>query len=168
MAVVLQLASDNLSVPGSMPLWEFSELDVESEIVDFVTEAQSLVGDWLHSRDPSILDFVSEVQKQLLDDSRGLSAFSYYAGRAFSAMTMEFAELRGPSAHISGANLIKDFRRSTDVFVAAACLTSASESEELFRLCNYLLTDLTEHDFNKNLTEGTLENLRLLRVYGLQ
>ncbi|KAL9136293.1 MAG: hypothetical protein Q9175_002499 [Cornicularia normoerica] len=154
MALFLQLASDNLSVTGSMPLWESTEIDTESEIVDFVAEAQSLLGGWLHSRDPLTSESIFEVQKQLLDDSCGLIASSYYSGRAYSALTAEIAELHGPSAHTNDADFIKGFRRSNNAFVAAAYLTSASESEELFRLCNYLLTDLTGHDFRKNLAEG--------------
>ena len=173
MAIFLQLASDNLSVPGSMPLWQSSDLDIESEIVDFVTEAQSLIGGWLHSRDSSTSEFVAEVQKKLLDNSYGLNASSYYSGRAFSALTSEIAELHSPSAQINDADLIKGFRRSNDVFVAAAYLTSASESEELFRLCNYLLTDLTEHDFRKNPAEGMSNSCRaagcsLLTVIGMR
>ena len=160
MAIFLQLASDNLSVPGSMPLWQSGDLDIESEIVDFITEAQSLLGGWLHSRDSSTSEFVAEVQKKLLDNSYGLNASSYYSGRAFSALTSEIAELHSPSAQINDADLIKGFRRSNDVFVAAAYLTSASESEELFRLCNYLLTDLTEHDFRKNPAEGMSNSRR--------
>ena len=153
-ALFLQLASDNLSVPGSIPLWESADADRESEIVDFVTEIQSLLGGWLHSRDSSTSKFIAEVQRQLLDDSYGLITSSYYSGRAFSALTAEAAELHGPSAHVNDTDLIRGFRRSSDAFVAAAYLTSASESEELFRLCNYFLTDLTEHDFRKSLAEG--------------
>lgn len=154
MALFLQLASDNISVPGCMPLWDSSDPEIESEILDFVAEAQSLLVGWLHGRAPLMSESISEVQKQLLDDSRGLTAESYYSGRAYSAITAEIAELRGSSAHTSDADLVKGFRRSDDAFVVAAYLTSASESEELFRLCNYLLTDLTGHDFGKNLAEG--------------
>ena len=167
-AIFLQLASDNLSVPGSMPLWEFADPDIEPEIVEFVTEAQGLLGDWLHSRGSSTSEFLAEVQEQLLDDSYGLTASSYYSGRAFSTLTAETAELHGPSAHVNDADLIRGFRRSNDAFVAAAYLTSASESEELFRLCNYLLTDLTEHDFGRILAEGMLNGRWVTRTYGLQ
>lgn len=160
MAIFLQLASDNLSVAGSMPLWHSGDLDIESEIVDFITEAQSILGGWLHSRDSSTSEFVTEVQKQLLGNSYGLKASSYYSGRAFSALTSEIAEMHSPSVQTNDADLIKGFRRSNDVFVAAAYLTSASESEELFRLCNYLLTDLTEYDFRKNPEEGMSNSCR--------
>ncbi len=161
-AILLQLASDNLSVPGSMPLWESADLDTESEIVDFIAEAQSLLGGWLHSRDSSTSDFIAGVQKQLLDDSCGLTASAYYSGRAFSALTAEFTELHGPSVHINDAGLIKGFRKLDNTFTAAAYLTSASESEDLFRLCNYVLTDLTGHDFHKDLAEGTLSNYQAI------
>ena len=158
MAIFLQLASDNLSVPGSMPLWESADPDIETEIVEFVTEAEGLLGEWLHSRGSSTSEFLAEVQEQLFDDSYGLTASSYYSGRACSTLTAEIAELHGSSAHVNDADLIRGIRRSNDAFAAAAYLTSASESEELFRLCNYLLTDLTEHDFRRSLAEGTLDN----------
>ena len=158
MAIFLQLASDNLSITGSMPLWQSADPDVESEIVEFVTEAQGLLGDWLHSRGSSTSEFLAEVQEQLLDDSYGLTASSYYNGRVFSTLAAEIAELHGPSAHVNDADLIRELRRSNDAFHAAAYLTSASESEELFRLFNYLLTDLTQHEFRRSLAEGTLEN----------
>ena len=167
MALFLQLASDNLSVPGSMPLWESADLDTESEIVDFVAEAQALLGNWLHIRDSSMSESIFEVQKQLLDESRGLVASSYYSGRAYSALTAEYAELHGSSVHLNDANLIMEFRRSNDAFVAAAYLTSASESEVLFRLGNHLLTDLTGHDFRKNLAEGKPAIIMPLDAYGL-
>ena len=168
MAIFLQLASDNLSVLGSMPLWDSADPDIESEIVEFVTEAEGLLGEWLHSRDSSTSEFLAEVQEQLLNDSYGLTPSSYYSGRAFSTLTAEIAELHGPSAHVNDADLIRGFRRSNDAFAAAAYLTSASESEELFRLCNYLLTDLTGHDFSRNLAEGTLKSVGPLGAYGLQ
>ena len=167
MALFLQVASDNLSVPGSMPLWESADLDTESEIVEFVAEAQVLLGDWLHNRDSSMSGSISEVQKQLLDGSRGLLASSYYNGRAYSALTAEIAELHGPLVHSNDADLIKEFRKSSDAFVAAAYLTSASESEELFRLGNYLLTDLTGQDFRKNLAEGISAIINLLGICSL-
>lgn len=168
MALFLQFASDNLSVSGSMPLWVSADLDTESEIVDFVAEAQSLLGGWMPNRDSSMSESIFEVQKQLLDDSCGLLASSYYSGRAYSALTAEIAELHGPPAHTNDADLIKGFRRSNDVFVAAAYLTSASESEELLRLCNYLLTDLTGHDFREDPTGGVSTIIRPLATYGLQ
>lgn len=167
MALFLQVASDNLSVPGSMPLWESADLDTESEIVEFVAEAQALLGDWLHNKDSSMSGSISEVQKQLLDGSRGLVASSYYNGRAYSALTAEITELHGPSVHSNDADLIKEFRKSNDAFVAAAYLTSASESEELFRLGNYLLTDLTGHDFRRNLAEGISAIINPLSTYSL-
>lgn len=168
MALFLQLASDNLSVPVSMPLWGPNDPELESEIVDFVAGAQSLLVSWLHSRDPSISEIVSEAQKQLLDASHGLTPSSYYSGRAYSALTAEIAETHGPSVPTNDADLIKGLRKSNDAFVAAAYLTSASESEALFRLCNYLLTDLTGHEFLESPAEGMSSFIRPLGAPGLQ
>ena len=160
MALFLQCASDNLSVSGSIPLWESADLDLESQIVDFIAEAQSILGGWLHNRDLLTSESICAVQKQLIDDSYGLMASSYYSGRTYSALTAEIVESGGYSAHTNDATLIRGFRRSNDAFVAAAYLTSCSESEEVFRLCNHLLTDLTEHDFGNNIEEGMLTIVR--------
>lgn len=154
-AQVIQLASDDIGVPGSMPLWEYSDPGLENEMVDFVADIQSLLLSWLRNMDRTLSDFVSDAQSQLLNESRGLTATSYYSGRAYCMMTMEVVELHGAKASIDPIGQIKALRTSPDVFTAAAYLTSTSESQELLRLCNHLLTDLTGHDFSENMNEGT-------------
>ena len=143
MALFLQIAGDNLSVAGSMPLWDSSDPELDSEMVDFVAEAQGLLGSWLTS------EFIPEVQTQLLDESSGLSAISYYSGRAYLAMTMEINELQG-HANYKDAGWLKATRKSPDIFTVAAYFASAPESKELLRLCNEILADLTGRNFHQN------------------
>lgn len=153
-ALFLQLAGDNLSISGSMPLWDSGDPDLESEVVDLIADAQSVLVTWLQV-EPLVSAFVPTVQAQLLNDSKGLTTVSYYSGRAYSAMTTEIVELHGHMTSDRHNDLLKSVRKSPDVFAAAAYLTSAPETKEIQRLSNELLADLTGHDFHKDMEQGT-------------
>lgn len=156
-ALLLQLAGDNLSISGSMPLWDSVDPDQESEIVDLVPEMQRLLASWLQTESPS-LDCLAAAQNQLLEDAHGLTSTSYYSGRAYSAMTTEFRDLHGHVVYDNIANL-KSMRKSADVFATAGYLTSATESKDVQRLGNELLADLTGLDFQKDMEDGTSDTI---------
>lgn len=151
LSLFLQLAGDNLSVLGSTPVWSVSKPDLESDIVDFIAEAQSLWASWL--REIHYPELITNVQGQLLEDSSGLSAVAYYCGRACSAMKAEDIELHGhlPRHEISA---LKSLQKSPDIFMSMAVLTSIMEGKETMRLCNELIADLTGHVFNKDPSTG--------------
>lgn len=153
-ALLLQLAGDNLSISGSMPLWDSLDPDLEADIVDLVAKMQRLLASWLQADSPS-LDFLPAVQTQLLENANGLTATSYYSARAYSAMTIELRELHGHVVHDNDTEILRKMRKSVDVFAAAAYLTSVKESKELQRLGNELLADLTGLDLQKHMEEGT-------------
>ena len=135
-ATFLQLAGDDLSIKGSPPLWELVDPDLESEVVDSVAEAQALLASWL------TLDFITDVQKQLLSDTAGRSITSYYSARAYLALTIEIAELQGARVpHYPDIGQLK--QQGPNVFTSAALLASVSDSKEVLKLCNGLLADLT-------------------------
>ena len=160
MATFLQLAGDDLSVKGSPPLWELIDPDLESEVVDFVAEAQALLASWL------TLDFVTDVQKQLLCDTSGRSTISYYGARAYSALTIEIAELQGAQVtHHQDVGQLKQLQQSPDVFTSAALLTSLSDSKEALKLCNGLLADLTgQRLFEKSRVDKVTESFIFLNL----
>lgn len=152
-ALFIQLAGDDLSVPGVVPLWDITDLDLESEITDLIAEAQALLALWLHIG--PLPTFVSETETQLLQDSSGLSAASYYSARAYSAMAIEITEIHGVRGiEDEETKRLRELRRSPqEIFIAAAKFTSICESKELLRLCNGLLADFTGQDLRKA-TEG--------------
>ena len=152
-ALFLQLAGDNLGVAGSIPLWNDIDQEQEIEVVDLIAEAQALLASWLHT-ESSLSSFVSQTQNQLLNEANGLTAKSYYSGRAYSAIATEISETHGPVSGKGQADQLKEMRVSENVFASAAYLTSAPESKELQRLCNELLADLTILNFQANVTEG--------------
>ena len=160
MATFLQLAGDDLGVKGSSPLWELIHPDLESEVVDSVAEAQALIASWL------TLDFITDVQNQLLCDTVGRSTISYYSTRAYSALTIEIAESQGAQVtHHSDIGQLKQLRQSPDVFTSAALLTSVSDSKEALKLCNGLLADLTGQQLHeKSRVDKTTESFIFLNL----
>ena len=153
LGIYLQLAGDNLSISESIPLWHFVDTDQEPEIINSVAETQNLVSSWL-SVEPSIIEFVAAAQAQLLHAANGLTTASYYSARAYAATAIEMAELHSHKSDQSDVERLKALRKSPDVFASAAYLTSASESKELRRLCNELLADLTDYNFQGGKAEG--------------
>ena len=157
MAIFLQLAGDDLSVKGSPPLWELIDPDLESEVVDFVAEAQALLASWL------TFDCITDVQKQLLCNTAGRSTISYYSARAYSALTIEIAELQG--VQVTHHSDVKQLRQSPDVFTAAALLALVSDSKEALKLCNGLLADLTGQQLHeKSRVDKVTENFVFLNL----
>ena len=152
-ALFLQLAGDNLSISGSMPLWDILDQEQETEVIDLVAETQALLASWLHT-ESSLSSFISVAQQELLNDAKGLKAESYYSGRAYCAMTTEISETHGPSSDKSQVDRLKALRVSEDIFASAAYLSSAPDSKALQRLCNELLADLTGLNFEGSATEG--------------
>ena len=158
LALLLQLAGDNVSVQGSMPLWNPSEVHSYTDIVDFITQAQSLLADWLYKTPSS--DLTANVQSQLLQASQGLTPPAYYHGRAFSSITAELTDRFGQRDEDDNLQAI-DVRKSRDMFATAAILSSVHDGRKTTRICNELLTGLTGYDF-ENDTASALRSLVLL------
>ena len=156
-SLFLQYAGDNLSIPGSQPLWISDTADQEDEIVEQVTVIQKVLASWI-SLDISNSAFIDTAQDRLLGHAGSLSTASYYSGRAYSALTIERKEIHGERSHQNSADRLKAIRKSEVVFGSAAYLVSASESKELRRLCNELIADLTDQEFEANTNEGKPNN----------
>lgn len=155
LAFFLQLAGDNISITGSIPLWDSLDPEQESEIVNLIAEMHHLLIPLLQISSPSS-NFVTAMQTQLLEDAKGLTVASYYNGRAYTAVTTEVREFQAYEAHDNDSERLKAMRRSVDVFASASYLTCAPESRELQRLGNELLADLTGLDFQTHAEEGAL------------
>lgn len=153
-ALLLQLAGDDLSISGSMSLWDPQDPDQESEIVDLVADMQRLLISWLQADSP-YAEFLPAVQNELLEDANGSTAVSYYSGRAYSLVSTEFRELHGYVINNNDTERLQTIRKSTDVFAAAGYLTSATQSKELQKLGNELLADMTGLDLQTHMEEGT-------------
>lgn len=150
----LQLASDNISVPGCNDLWRHQDPDLEIEILDFIAEAQGLLASWLLKNCQESSSIITTIRNELLEESHGFTVQSYYSGRAYALVTAEITERHGHASVDEEVEQLRTIRRSPNVFTAAAFLASASESKALLRLCNELVADLTGHNFHKKTKEG--------------
>lgn len=158
MSVFLQLAGDNVSVQGSNDLWDRYDPDLEAEILDLITEGQALLASWLqqNSQDRSSLSVT--VKREILEESRGSLVASYYSARAYAVISTDLQELHGNAALEGEAEQLRKLRKSPDVFMAAAYLSSASDPKALLRLCNEFISDLTGYGFQGNSEEGAYSN----------
>lgn len=154
LALVTQLANDDLSISGAGQLWQQDEAEVEAEIIDFVVEIQGLLAVWLRDPRSSSSGLITKILDQLLEASHGLTILAYYSGRVYSTLAIELTELLG-SSHISiDMERARDLRKSPNIFTSAAILTASTESKGLFRLSNELLADLTDYGFYEKTDEG--------------
>ena len=153
LVLVLQLAADSLSVSSPTSLWEAPVLESEVQVVDFIVEAQGVLASWLQRKDVS----VPIVQEHLLKGCYHSSTASYYNARAYSAIATEIMELHGHVSSHGDNDLVQQVRKSRGsefFFSAMAILTSAPDSNQLTRLANELLADLTGHDFFEENEKG--------------
>jgi len=99
----VQLANDNLGLAGSNSLWTASTPDVENEMLDFVSDAQSLINEWLRACNTwssaeahsSGNVFVKSAIDHLLSDATGRSAFAFHNARAYSVAVTELVDTHG-------------------------------------------------------------------------
>ena len=139
-AVTIQLAGDNLSVAGSIPLWRSVGADVDSGVVDSVAVSQSLVTTWLNE-DP-MSQLVPSVLDQLHGAARGLSPLAYYHARAYSILISDYLELHGHTATLANETRPRIGQDLSETF-SDMCLLLLSESKIALRFCNEFLADVT-------------------------
>ena len=157
-ALALQLASDDLNVPGSVPLWNTPDPNLEAEVVTSIFEAQKLLADWSIQEEMALV--VPRVQEILLQNSEGLSASSYYHARAYLSINDQVAEVKGRSIIGGNTNRIRAIHKSPDVFADVVALLSA-DYKDVVRACNELLSELTTYRFAED-TDRQSEGLRKL------
>ena len=162
-ALFLQLAGDNVSVDGSMPLWNPLKAYSEEDVFDLIAKAQSALASWLYEAPESGITI--RVQMRLLEGSLGTLSSSYYYGRAYSSIAGELVEKHGQPLDFQRLG-IGSITKSVDTFHAFALLSSMPEGRDLTRICNELLASLTGGNLEKDFT-GTLRSAVLLN-YVLQ
>lgn len=162
LALVTQIAGDNLSVSGSNNLWNSLSPDVDVEAIECVSSTQRLLASWLQPSRQGERGFAMTARDRLLESSRGSSVASYYSARAYSVLAAEINELHGHVPSSNEAGQLRAMRKTPDVFYATALLSEVSEPQALLRLCNELVADMTGQDFCQNMQEGKVACLSLL------
>jgi E3 ubiquitin-protein ligase listerin len=177
LALTASLANDNLSLAGSNGLWNKYTPEVEADAMEFVSETQALLTEWLRksnewwseSNRTSQFSFVETALQACLDASKGISAASYYNARVYSVNMAELIEMHG--WHSSKTSFleatVKEVKNTKDSFYAAAFLTGCriplSSSKASTLLCNGIVADLTGFDPNKDI-ERVLRHIVLLNL----
>ena len=161
MILVLNLANDNLGLHGANDLWNIYDPEVEEEMSLFVSQTQAVIADWLKlapssdSNSSMEVEAVRAAQHRFLEESRGLSAASYNHAQAFTFLQSELSELQGPGSRMPVVEpLLKDLRRSPDVFSVVALVTAFKPHNESVRLCNELISGLTGFKILQGGAEG--------------
>lgn len=154
LALFAQLASHNISIPGSVLLWVYRDSDLESEIAYFSTELQTRLLRWIRDFESVDKGFIHTVRKKLLDESRGTSVASYYSGCAGSFVGAELVELYGDFTSEEDSKELGTMFGSPDIFTKSALLASISDTKLLSKFCNKLLDDLTGYDLRKEFNGG--------------
>lgn len=100
--LTVQLANDNLGIAGANNLWIRNDPDAETEVLDFISESQSLISNWLgggdHEKEASEkavdTEFLEAVLEKLKKGSSGKSAFAFYNARAMCYILQESPQLQ--------------------------------------------------------------------------
>ena len=162
LAIFTQLATHDIRVPGSISLWENIDSDIENEISRLNTDLQTLLMSWIRDSESLSKEFVNTTQKQLLEESRGISASAYYSACAYSWIGSGLVELHEDFTWQENLEQLDMIWTSPDIFTKATLLASASDSKLLFKFCSKLLNDLTGHKFHNKPQEGRFSQVHQL------
>lgn len=172
--LVIQMATDDLSVYGENNLLVASRSETENYLISFMDDAQRLLSFWLQTKQ----DFILGISDKLLEGCRLFSTSSYYNARAYSAIIVELGELHGLVEEVSGSIQgmgLHDGQRTADgsshedqeqigqvreprwpdsTFSSLAIIASAPETSRVTKLVNELVAQITGHDFKDDGDEG--------------
>jgi E3 ubiquitin-protein ligase listerin len=152
----LQLAYDKLSMVTANALWVDSTEEVIQEMTDILESGQKLIHSWLVDEKTRGVDderpsLVSCWSPQL-SNIDGASAQTYNLARTFATVMTEAADLNGASRFMPNwDSSIRAIRSSSNTMRSAALLAVCRESLATSalgkRLCNELVADATDIDF---------------------
>ncbi len=153
----LQLANDKLSVESANALWIDSTEEVVQEMTDIVASGQKLIHSWLVDEKPTGDDndrptLVSCWLSQLLD-MHGTSAHAFNTARTFTTIMTEALDLKGASRYLPNLDSsLRAVRSSPNIMMSASLLAVCRDTLATAalgkRLCNELVADATEIDFD--------------------
>ncbi|KAL8999416.1 MAG: hypothetical protein Q9169_001730 [Polycauliona sp. 2 TL-2023] len=164
MALMLQIASDHLSINTPHLLWQLQSADHEEDVVEIISQGQKLLASWL--ADTSAGSFLRPSLSALLADSYGKSVRSYYSSRAYISTTTDLAELHATMESIGINDEFSSARKSVETFAAAAAISAIQTSAALTRTFNELLAQLTGdkmQNYSKSMSDLIILNSILNR-----
>ncbi|KAL7276533.1 hypothetical protein RUND412_000456 [Rhizina undulata] len=178
-ALVLEIAKDNLAIAGTNDLWNEYSPDIEAEIMKFVSDAQQFVADCLYEQ-----EYISAYQgntnetalyllktwDRVTEDSKGKSLKAFYAARVMAFIVADLAENVPHAAERHQAwKQDVNVRKTQEIIQTAGMLSGMADLFERRKLKdgekfrNELISDLTGIPAAKAGGEG-LRKMILLNV----
>lgn len=143
LAVTSRLVAQNLSIPGSIPVWDSKDSDTESEIHRFVGIVRSLQSWWMRDFQASSNAFVNAAMDLLIEDCCTSLASSYYCASAYICTMTELTIEHGDFRYDDKTTLLDEMSTPTHFFAKTAILATSRNTKVLSKFCNKLVDDLT-------------------------
>lgn len=143
LAITSRLVAQNLSIPGSIPVWDTKDPDIEYEIHRFVGSVHSLQSRWMRDFQASSNAFVNAAMDLLIEDCRMSLAPSYYFASAYVCTMTELTIKHGDLPYDDKTVLLDEMSTPVHFFAKAAILATSSNTKVLSKFCNKLVDDLT-------------------------
>jgi hypothetical protein len=177
-AIVVQLADDNLGLAGANGLWAHYDSDVEADVMTFMSDAQPFVTQELNnlvatsSDDDTTASLLTWAVKLLSDVNADASPQAYYEARTYSVLIADAIEIAGwkNSQNVPLQDTLKMMRRSKSMFQVLGLLNAFREplsaSKSCERMCNEIIADLTGLNIEQKLPEALQQLVQLNSVLG--
>lgn len=143
LAITSRLVAQNLSIPGSIPVWDTKDPDIEYEIHRFVGSVHILQSCWMRDFQASSDAFVHAAMNLLIEDCRMSFAPSYYFASAYVCTMTELTNKHGDLPYDDKTVLLDEMSTPVHFFAKAAILATSPNTKVLSKFCNKLVDDLT-------------------------
>lgn len=143
LAITSRLVAQNLSIPGSIPVWDNKDPDAEYEIHRFVGIVDSLQSWWMQDFQALSNASVNAAMDLLIEDCRTSLASSYYCASAYICTMTELTAKHGDFPYDNKTILLDEMSTPMYFFAKAAILSTSRNTTVLSKICNKLVDDLT-------------------------
>jgi len=170
-ALTVQLADDNLGLAGANALWADYNVDVETDAMAFISDAQTFISQELQRRSStdSTLSWATEL---LASIEISVSPPAYYSARTYSVLIADVFEMSGwRNAQTPELQaMLKTIRAKKAIMPLLAFLNALKEplaaSKSCERMCNEIIADLTGLDIESKTEEGLRQLVQLNTLFG--
>lgn len=169
-AVAVQLANDNLGLAGANGLWAHYDSDIESDVMTFISDAQSFVAQELRtlaatwsndSAEASLMTWANALLSSIGDDT---NAPTYYYARTYSVLIADAIEAASwkSSQTAQLQDMLKAMRKSKNIFQVLGLLNGFKEPLSASRACQRMCSEILADFAGLDAEDKSLDALRNL------
>jgi hypothetical protein len=170
-ALTVQLADDNLGLAGANGLWVDYNIDVETDAMTFISDAQSFITQELQRRSSaeSLLPWATSLLEEIEPST---TAPAYYVARTYSVLIADVFEMTGwRNAQTPDLQaMLKAMRGKKAIMPLLAFLNGLKEplaaSKSCERMCNEIIANLTGLDIEGKTEEALRQLVQLNTLLG--